>query len=288
MQEGFYLYKPSQYQSHLKERLSVEQQNNLLILANHGDKEAQDILFEHNLRLVADILNRYFPEKDFQEKEELFSVGAMGLWEAITKFDITMHAEFSTYAVPYISGRIRTYIRDNAIIKYPPSIKNLQKKIINVQKEYTITTGRNDLTIKEIANLLSEDVETISHIMSTLIPVQNLQDPILQSHQISKELTLEETIIDQDFVIDDHLLNDELKNQILPVLNKLTEAQRRYIYLRFGFDGVKRNRADVTKILGISRQRSAELEKKALKRVLKYLPTNIKKDYQYQKNKQKQ
>lgn len=284
MQEGFYLYKPGQYQSNFKELLTPEQQKKLLILANNGNNDAQNFLFEHNLRLVVDTLNKYFPEKTWQEKEDLFSVGSIGLWEAIIKFNIDSDNELSTYAIPYILGRMRTYIRDNAIIKYPPSIRNLQKKITKLKKDYTLATGKNDLTVKKIAIILNEDEETINHVLSTLMPVQNLQDPILQSHQVSKELTLEETIVDENFSIDIDLLNNELKYQIEGVLDHLTKAQKQYIYLRFGFDGVTRTRADVTKILGISRQRSSKLEKSALRRILKFLPNSIKKDYQYQKN----
>lgn len=285
MQEGFYLYKPGQFQSNFKELLEPEQQKKLLILASNGDKNAQNVLFEHNLRLVVDILNKYFPEKSYQEKEELFSVGTLGLWEAIIRYDITNNTELSTYAVPYILGMMRRHIQNNVIIKYPPSIKNLQKKIIIIQREYNYNTGGNEISVKEIANILKEKEETINYVLSTLTPVQHLQAPILKSLQISRELTLEETLVDRDFIIDEHLLNEELKEQITHVLDKLTESQKRYIYLRFGFDGVKRERADVTKILGISRQRSASLEKSALKRILKYLPQSIKKEYKKVKQK---
>ena len=76
------LYNEQQF----KEMLPEEEQNKLLNLSEQGDYEAQQKLFEHNLRLVLSIINRNFPGIYYDLKEELFQVGCMGLWEAIRKY----------------------------------------------------------------------------------------------------------------------------------------------------------------------------------------------------------
>lgn len=74
-----------------------------------GDKEAKDILIEHNLRLVAHIAKKY--AKNEQDMEEYISIGTIGLIKAINSFKDNKGFKISTYASKCIDNEILMNIR---------------------------------------------------------------------------------------------------------------------------------------------------------------------------------
>ncbi len=74
-----------------------------------GDKEAKNILIEHNLRLVAHIAKKY--AKSEQEMEEYISIGTIGLIKAINSFKDNKGFKISTYASKCIDNEILMNIR---------------------------------------------------------------------------------------------------------------------------------------------------------------------------------
>ena len=73
----------------------------------------------------------------------------MGFIKAIKRFDTNYDVKLSTYAVPYMIGEIKRYIRDDGPIKVSRSIKELGMKIRELQKENLYKKGK-ELTIKEL------------------------------------------------------------------------------------------------------------------------------------------
>ena len=70
----------------------------------NGDKEAEQKLIEHNLRLVAHIVKKY--SQSPAEQDELISIGTIGLIKAVTSFDYSKGAKFATYASRCIENEI--------------------------------------------------------------------------------------------------------------------------------------------------------------------------------------
>ena len=93
-----------------------------------GDLNAKEELINGNLKLVLSILKKYNNRTD--NMDDLFQVGCIGLIKAIDNFDLKHEVKFSTYAVPYISGEIRKFIRDDGIIKVSRSIKELGFRVL--------------------------------------------------------------------------------------------------------------------------------------------------------------
>ena len=77
--------------------------------AQRGDKIALDYLVQDNAPLVWSIVSRYAGRG--VESEDLFQLGNIGLIKAIYGFDTEYGTQFSTYAVPKISGEIRRFLR---------------------------------------------------------------------------------------------------------------------------------------------------------------------------------
>ena len=61
-----------------------------------GDTEAKNRLIEHNLRLVAHIIKKYY--SNYSDQEDLISIGTIGLIKGINSFDYTKGTRLATYA----------------------------------------------------------------------------------------------------------------------------------------------------------------------------------------------
>ena len=99
----------------------------MLVRAKEGDKEALNILVENNSGLVWSIVKRFLNRG--YEKEDLYQIGCIGLIKAIKRFDFNYNTQFSTYAVPAIMGEIKKFLRDDGLIKVSRSIKETANKI---------------------------------------------------------------------------------------------------------------------------------------------------------------
>lgn len=91
--------------------LTKKEENELAERASQGDKTARDKLIEHNLRLVAYIVNKHYG--DSRDTEDLISIGTIGLIRAAETFDPAKDISFSTYASTCIQNQIKMYFRKN-------------------------------------------------------------------------------------------------------------------------------------------------------------------------------
>ncbi len=82
-----------------------------IIKAQQGDEQAMTNLIETNKGLIWSIVKR-FQDRGY-EIEDLYQVGVMGFIKCIKRFDSSFDVRLSTYAVPYILGEIKRYLRDN-------------------------------------------------------------------------------------------------------------------------------------------------------------------------------
>ena len=90
--------------------LNEEQEKEYFIKFKSGDKDAKNVLIEHNLRLVAHIIKKYYTSS--VEQEDLISIGTVGLIKAINTFDPYKGASLSTYAARCIENEILMYFRN--------------------------------------------------------------------------------------------------------------------------------------------------------------------------------
>ena len=74
-----------------------------------GDLEARNVLIEHNLRLVAHIMKKYYSQS--ADQEDLLSIGTIGLIKGISTFDPSKGARLATYAARCVENEILMYFR---------------------------------------------------------------------------------------------------------------------------------------------------------------------------------
>ena len=98
--------------------LSAPEELRCFTLARAGDASARETLINHNLRLVAHIVKKYYAGR--MEPDDLISIGTVGLIKAIDSFDYTKGARFATYASRCIENEIlmvfRSLKRDNGTV----------------------------------------------------------------------------------------------------------------------------------------------------------------------------
>ncbi len=89
--------------------LSPTQEHECLLKMKNGDETARRKLIEHNLRLVAHIIKKYY--SNYCDQEDLISIGTIGLIKGINSFDCEKGARLATYAARCIENEILMYFR---------------------------------------------------------------------------------------------------------------------------------------------------------------------------------
>ena len=119
-------------------QLSAAEEAECIRLAADGDKEARDKLIVHNLRLVAYIVKKNYPEA--REPDDLVSIGTIGLIRAVETFDYNKGNQFSTYASKCIDNQIKMYFR---------KMKHQQNEM-SISDSIDCDLEGNSLTIEDI------------------------------------------------------------------------------------------------------------------------------------------
>ena len=104
------------------------------------NEEEMTKLIQENNGLIWSIVKR-FTGRGY-ELEDLYQIGMIGFIKSVRNFDINFEVKLSTYAVPYILGEVKRFIRDDGPIKVSRGLKDLNRKIIELQKEWVAKKGR--------------------------------------------------------------------------------------------------------------------------------------------------
>lgn len=89
--------------------LSKEEELDCFIRMKDGNQDAKNKLIEHNLRLVAHIIKKYY--SSYRDQEDLISIGTIGLIKAVSSFDYSKGTKFATYASRCIENAILSQMR---------------------------------------------------------------------------------------------------------------------------------------------------------------------------------
>lgn len=222
--------------------------------AQNGSKEDMTKLIEDNSRLVWSIVLR-FNGRGY-DIEDLYQIGSIGLIKAIQRFDTSFEVRLSTYAVPYILGEIKRFIRDDGPIKISRSIKELNIKIKELQKEYLNKYGK-EITLEQLAKELKTSKEDIAMALDSARPVNSIEDSQYRDNKTDKTISL----IDQLSSGKDE--ENEITNRITikKLISELKDNEKEVILLRY-YKG--KTQMQVAKILGITQVQVSRIERKVL------------------------
>lgn len=220
----------------------------LIEKAQAGDTKASEKLIVENSGLIWSIVKRYIGRGI--DTDDLYQLGSMGFIKAIAGFDTNYGTQFSTYAVPKISGEIRRFIRDDGMIKVSRSIKDMAYKILKAKEELEIKLGREP-HISEISEFTGFEITEIASCETAMSQTDSLQREVT-----ADGLTLE-TTLGTDGIEEEITLNVTIKD----ALKKLPSREAEVIYLRF-FKALTQDK--ISKVMGISQVQVSRIEKKAL------------------------
>ena len=230
--------------------------NNIDVIdAQTGNQEAMQRLIDRNKGLIWSIVKR-FQDRGY-ELEDLYQVAVMGFIKCIKRFDSSFEVQLTTYAVPYILGEVKRYLRDDGPIKISRSLKELAMKALEAKNGYFRKTGE-EIKIEKLAQMLDTTKEELAMAMEVFRPIESIYQPVYEGDEegislldkLENEENQEETIANRIFIQE--------------ALKKLKDEERQVIVLRY-YKG--KTQTEVARILGITQVQVSRIEKKTLERI---------------------
>ena len=105
----FWMLRVSPITGSFPQPLSAAREREALEALQAGDTAAKDLLIEHNLRLVAHVVKKYYASRE--DQDDLVSIGTIGLIKAISTFKPDKNIRLATYACRCIENEILMYFR---------------------------------------------------------------------------------------------------------------------------------------------------------------------------------
>ena len=226
----------------------------LLERAQGGDDEACQQVLTENSGLIWSIVKRYYGCG--VETDDLYQLGCIGFIKAVKGFDLNYGTQFSTYAVPKISGEIRRFLRDDGAIKVGRTIREKGQTLWSARERLRHKLGR-EARLSELAEATGMTVEEIASIDLATVAPESLQQETVEG------LTLESTLgteAEEERLVESIALRE--------AISKLSDREKKILTLRF-FQG--KTQMEVSAEVGISQAQVSRLEKNAIIQIKKEL-----------------
>ena len=223
----------------------------LIDKARSGDQGAKSALVEENSGLIWSIARRFIGRG--VETEDLYQLGCLGFLKAVDGFDLEYGTQFSTYAVPKISGEIRRFLRDDGAVKVSRGVKERAFAIRSAQSEFMNTFGREP-TLSELSQTTGFSPEDIAAAQSATAAVESIHQET-GANGFSLENVLTDTQSEADMVE---------KISLRQAVDALAERESMVIRLRY-YHGLTQDK--VSQIMSVSQVQVSRIEKKALQKL---------------------
>ena len=227
----------------------------LIRLAQHGDRSASEQLINENSGLIWSVARRFIGRG--AETDDLYQLGCLGFLKAIEGFDPEFGTQFYTYAVPKISGEIRRFLRDDGTLKVSRSLKEQSASIKSARSKLTVLLGREP-TIQELSRQTGFSPEEIAIAETATAATESIQQEAGEDG-FCLENVLTDTESEEKMVE---------KIALRQAVEKLPERERLVIQLRY-YHSLTQQR--VAKVMDVSQVQVSRIEKKALDKIREFM-----------------
>lgn len=221
-----------------------------IIKAQNGDKEVFEKILKDNNGLIWSLVKRFIGKG--YEVDDLYQIACIGFIKAVKRFDTNYNYQLSTFAVPYILGEIKKFIRDDGMIKVSRNIKELSLKIREIENDYLINEKDKPDT-KVLAQILNVKEEEIIIALDARRQVESINEEIFEDGKCQKLEKIIPKVDEQNKIIDNLTIKE--------IVNNLDTRDKQIIDLRFFSE---KTQSQVAKILGISQVQVSRLERRIL------------------------
>jgi len=222
----------------------------------HEYQYARNTLIEMNITLVRYAASR-FRSRGQDEMEDIVQVGMIGLIKAIDRFELTREVEFTSFAIPYITGEIKRFFRDTSwAVHVPRRLQEARVQLAKATEELRSRLGRMP-TVKELSQLmcLSEEEVNEARLASNGYNSASLDAAISSSDDGEAALA--------DFIGHDESALELVEdfNALAPLIAELDNRERRIIHMRFVDELTQ---AQIGEHLGVSQMHVSRLLSRTL------------------------
>jgi RNA polymerase sigma factor (sigma-70 family) len=236
---------------HYKPITDVAMEKEYIRLAKAKSKSAADVLVYSQLKTVLSIARQY--KNSLLEMDDLMTIGIVGIYKAIEKFEFEKETRFITYASSWIKAEISAEVHNNDLIRHPANV------LIDIRKqEKAIRNGE----IKE------SDVEILKYVVRSFGEPTTFQSKnTIQDYlgSIDEDLSKVDNMIGVDKIL---LTIDDLYGE--------KSKERKIFELLFGLNGEDIHTLDeVGKIIGLTKERIRQIKEKACDTIQKRLKIQI-------------
>lgn len=220
-----------------------------------GDREAREKLVLENLPLVKHVAARF--SMDLSQADDLFQEGCIGLLKALENFDPERGTKFSTYAVPFILGEMRAFLRRSGhLMKVSRSYHEHCRILHKTVEELEQKMGRKP-RLEELVKALEIPKEEIVWLMDLNRPPVALDD--------DEGFAITEMTGENDFASDAHLQGMMLMERV----KNLPQRERQIMVLRYFME---KTQEETASLMGLSQAHVSRIERKILQQMKEESP----------------
>ena len=220
----------------------------LIARSQAGDAQATEQLVKENAGLIWAVARRFIGRG--AELDDLYQLGCLGFLKAVEGFDLAYGTQFSTYAVPKISGEIRRFLRDDGAVKVSRSIKEQAITIKSTRSRLAAALGREP-TIQEISRQTGISPEDIA-----LAETATASTESIQRESGEEGFSLENILTDTE--TEERMVE---KIALKQAIHALPDREKMVIKLRY-FHCLTQQQ--VAKVMDVSQVQVSRIEKKAI------------------------
>jgi RNA polymerase sigma-B factor len=229
-------------------------------------REVRNQIVAAHLPLVVYLARRYHNRGE--TLDDLIQVGSVGLIKSVDRFDRSHGVAFSTFATPTILGEIKRHFRDKVwMVRVPRTLQELRSHLASAREELTHQLSRSP-TVPELAAYMDLTEDEVLEALDAANAYTAASLDASSDEGSSAHASLE----DQLGAADDALDLVERRHCVAPLLDALSERDRRIIFLRFFRE---KSQVEIADELGISQMHVSRLITQILGRLHEQLTAEL-------------